>query len=148
MNSLPPKSMPKATSIFISYAHRDGSDLALRLKHDLDALGFDVWLDKHRLKGGDRWINEIEKALDRAQVVLALLSDGSFASDTCRAEQGWALDARKHVIPVKVQSNCRAQLRLYPLQHIDFRDPTKYAESFQELQQSLGSRRQTVPPRA
>jgi WD40 repeat protein len=138
--------MPKPPSIFISYAHRDGSDLARRLKGDLDALGFDVWLDKHRLKAGDRWTNEIEEALDHAQVVLALLSEGSYKSDTCRAEQNWALDASRHVIPVKVQSNCRAQLRLYDLQHIDFSDPTNYAERLQQLQASLGDNRQTAPP--
>jgi hypothetical protein len=81
--------------VFISYAHRDGGDLAVRLQPDLEGRGFDVWLDQQRLKGGDRWTNEIEQALDRAQVVLALLSDGSFTPDTCRAEQGWALDAGK-----------------------------------------------------
>jgi len=107
--------MPKPPSIFISYAHRDGGNLALRLNDDLKSFGFDVWLDKHRLKAGDRWTNEIENALDHAEVVLALLSEGSFASDTCRAEQNWALDAGKHVIPVKVQSNYRVQLRLHAL---------------------------------
>jgi TIR domain len=137
--------MPKPPSIFISYAHRDSGDLALRLKRDLDSLGFDVWLDKHRLKGGDRWTNEIEEALDHAQVVLALLSDGSFESDPCRAEQGWALDAGKRVIPVKVQCNCRVPLPLYPLQQIDFSDPTRYTASFQQIQASLGDHHQTVP---
>jgi len=73
--------------IFISYAHRDGADLAARLYSDLQTQGFDAWLDRLRLKGGDIWTKEIEDALDRAEVVLALLSDGSFHSDTCRAEQ-------------------------------------------------------------
>jgi WD40 repeat protein len=138
--------MPDLPRIFISYAHRDGGDLALRLQRDLDPLGFDVWLDQHRLKAGDRWTNEIEKALDRAQVVLALLSDGSFASDTCRAEQGWALDAGKRVIPVRVHRNCRTPLLLHLLQYIDFSDPTTYAERFQDLQQSLGDHHTTALP--
>src|ERR1700682_5705932 len=136
--------MPDLPRIFISYAHRDGGDLALRLQRDLAPLGFDVWLDQHRLKAGDRWTNEIEKALDRAQVVLALLSDASFASDTCRAEQGWALDAGKRVIPIRLQSNCRTPLLLHLLQHIDFSDPTTYADRFHELQQSLGDHRTTA----
>jgi hypothetical protein len=45
------------------------------------------------LHGGDIWTREIEDALDQAEVVLAFLSHGSFASDTCRAEQSWSLDA-------------------------------------------------------
>src|SRR5260370_41075612 len=128
--------MPDLPHIFISYAHRDGAGLALRLQRDLAPLGFDVWLDRHRLKAGDRWTNKIEKALDHAQVVLALLSDGSYASDTCRAEQGWALDAGKRVIPVRVHSNCRTPLLLHPLQYIDLSDPTNYAERHHELQQT------------
>src|ERR1022692_2193012 len=102
-----------STRLFISYAHRDGGDLAERLQSDLHGLAFDVWLDRQRLKGGDLWTNEIEDALDRAEVVLALLSNGSFTSDTCRAEQSWSLDAGKCVIPVRVQRDSRVPLRLY-----------------------------------
>ena len=36
-------------AIFISYARRDGADLALRLQKDLTAAGFDVWLDTQRI---------------------------------------------------------------------------------------------------
>src|ERR1035438_1342599 len=136
-----PASMPESPRIFISYAHRDGGSLAARLQRDLQGRGFDVWLDRQRLKGGDRWTNEIEDGLDRAQVVLALLSDGSFTSDTCRAEQGWALDASKCVIPLRVQSDCRVPLCLYTRQRLDFSDGTKYDERLQELLDSIGQRR-------
>ena len=81
---------------------------------------------------------EIENALDRAEIVLALLSDGSFKSDICRAEQGWALDAGKRVIPVKVHRDSKAQLQLHGIQWLDFSDPAKYAERFQELLESIG----------
>jgi TIR domain len=47
--------------VFISYARRDGADLAQRLQKDLAAKGIDVWLDKNRLLGGASWTNEIEK---------------------------------------------------------------------------------------
>lgn len=36
------------TRIFISYAHCDSCDLALRLEGDLKARGFEVWIDKCR----------------------------------------------------------------------------------------------------
>src|SRR5690348_2103837 len=108
--------MANQVRLFVSYAHRDGASLAFRLHSDLEALGYEAWLDRARLRGGDRWTNEIEVALDRADVVLALLSEGSFTSDTCRAEQGWALDAGKRVIPIRVQPHVRAQLRLHLLQ--------------------------------
>src|ERR1035438_10855545 len=126
-----------STRVFISYAHRDGGGLAARLQRDLQAQGFDVWLDKHRLLGGDVWTKEIELAIDRCDVALALLSTGSYESDICRAEQGWALDAGKRVIPVKVHRDSKAQLRLRELQHIDFSDLTTYAERFQQLLESI-----------
>ena len=129
-----------STRLFISYAHRDGGGLAARLLSDLQTLGFDVWLDRLRLKGGDLWTNEIEDALDRAQVVLALLSAGSFTSDTCRAEQGWSLDTGKCVIPVRVQSDCRVPIRLYTRQWIDFSDQANYAASLDQLQDSIAKR--------
>jgi hypothetical protein len=125
--------------VFISYAHRDGAQLAERLANDLKALACDVWLDIERLKGGDRWTMSIERALEGSDVVLALLSDGSFISETCRAEQGWAIDADKRVIPIRVQRNCKVQLRLYNLQWIDFSDDAKYRDSFLALQQCLSS---------
>jgi len=126
--------------VFISYAHGDGGSLAARLQRDLEGSGFDVWRDKSRLQAGDRWTNEVEAALDRAEVVLALLSEGSFTSDTCRAEQVWALDAGKRVIPVKVQRDCKGQLRLQNLQWLDFSDLASYDERFQELLKGMGER--------
>jgi WD40 repeat protein len=124
-------------NIFISYAHRDGGDLAGRLQRDLEARGFDVWLDRTRLKGGDRWTNAIETALNRAEVTIALLSEGSYTSDICRAEQGWSLDARKRVIPVKVQRDCPVQIRLCSLQWIDFSDPNNYPKRLEHLLESI-----------
>ena len=53
--------------IFISYAHRDGRDLALRLQKSLRTSDLDAWLDSQRLSGGSSWTSEIEIALDADQ---------------------------------------------------------------------------------
>src|SRR2546422_379845 len=94
-------SMPKVgyQRIFVSYA-RDGAELALRLQKDLTAAGFDVWLDTERIGGGASWTVEIEEAIDRAQVVLALLTPGSYSSEICRAEQIRSLRKGKSVVPL------------------------------------------------
>ena len=55
---------PRRQLVFISYAHTDGAELALRLQQDLAACGFDVWLDKRRLTGGASWTVQIERAID------------------------------------------------------------------------------------
>ena len=71
----------RAPRVFISYAHKDGRDLAFQLQKDLRGKGFSVWLDEARIKGGASWSVEIEKALDQSDVVLALMSAASFSSD-------------------------------------------------------------------
>jgi hypothetical protein len=139
-------STPERLRLFISYAHRDGGELAMRLLGDKEALGFDVWLDKRRLLGGDAWAKEIEVEIDRCDVVLALLSMGSYQSDICRAEQERSLAKGKLVIPVRVRRECDVPLPLQTRQWIDFSDPTSYAASFQQLQESILQRRGVVAP--
>src|SRR4051812_9320964 len=95
-------SMAKAEhhSIFLSYARRDGAELTLRLQKDLASAGLDIWLDTERIGGGVTWTVEIELAIDRAQVVLAILTPGAYSSEICRAEHLRSLRLNKCVIPL------------------------------------------------
>ena len=138
--------MPNFSAVFISYAHRDGRDLAEQLERDLTTSGFEVWLDRRRLLGGDAWGKEIETAIDRCDVAVALLSTGSYESDICRAEQERSLAKRKLVIPVRIQRDCDVPLSLQTRQYVDFSDSTSYASSLQNLQDSIRARRGVVAP--
>ncbi len=115
-------------SIFISYARRDGRDLALKLRKDLANAGLNVWLDTAEIEGGANWSHEIEYAIEQCTVVLALLSAGSFRSEICRAEQLRALRKGKRVIPLRVQLDAELPLHLEHLNYRDFSDPTRYSE--------------------
>src|ERR1022692_3978647 len=97
--------------IFISYAHRDGAELAARLQKDLNSRGFDAWLDKQRLRGGAVWTEEIEREIDKRQVTVAILSTGSYESEICRAEQLRTLRKGKRLIPVLAIQIGRASCR-------------------------------------
>ncbi len=119
--------------VFISYAHRDGAELAQRLQQSLKEQGFDTWLDTQRLTGGVVWSAEIEREIDARQVTLALLSPGSYASETCRAEQLLALDKGKRVIPVLAVKGADRPLYLYARQYRDFSNDADYAASLGEL---------------
>src|SRR5271170_102345 len=101
-----PQTSEAASRVFISYAHKDGATLAKRLRADLTQTGFTAWLDTQRLTGGDLWSNEIEGAIDNADIVIALLSDDSYVSEVCRGEQLRSLRKGKCVIPLKVQKDC------------------------------------------
>src|SRR3954470_10472444 len=90
--------------VFISYARKDGAELANRLFGDLKREGFAVWLDTREIAGGTTWAKEIEEALDKADFVVALLTSASYASEICRAEQLRALRQGKCVIPLRAQA--------------------------------------------
>jgi hypothetical protein len=57
-------------NIFISYSRTD-SEFVDRLEADLKARGFQVWIDRRKLEGGQDWIDELESAIKRCQIMLA-----------------------------------------------------------------------------
>jgi WD40 repeat protein len=127
------------TSVFISYARNDGADLARRLHGDLKCRGFRVWLDTREIHGGASWTKEIEQALDRCDVLLALLTAGSYVSEVCRAEQLRALRYRKCVIPLRAQSG--AEILPLHLETKNYRDfTTSYEAGLATLLTDIGER--------
>ena len=128
-----PSSDPKPIRLFISYAHYDGAHLAEWLRVQLLSRGFEVWMDVKRIDGGDRWAREIEGAIDNCDATVALLSEGAFRSDVCRAEQERSLAKGKLVIPVCIQPNCDVPLPLQARHRIDFSDPSSHLEALEQL---------------
>lgn len=59
--------------VFISYASEDAS-YARRLHQALEAAGFDAWLDKARLEGGERWDPTIEREIRESDYIVVLQS--------------------------------------------------------------------------
>jgi hypothetical protein len=73
----------KHSNVFISYSHSDRDYVDRLLVHlkPLEKEGLiDLWVDT-RLRAGDRWKKEIEKALSRATVAILLVSADFLASD-------------------------------------------------------------------
>jgi WD40 repeat protein len=130
---------PSEQRLFISYAHKDGKELAQMLASDLSHMGYQVWWDQSRLHGGASWSVGIEQGIDKAQIVLALLSNGSFLSDICRAEQLRALRKQKRVVPILVQRNADRPIHLETKQYIQFDDAAHYHVGLQELLRTLGT---------
>ena len=139
---------PAHPRIFVSYARKDGAKLALRLQHDLTAAAFDVWLDTARIHAGDTWTLDIEEAIDRSQVVLALLTPGSYTSEICRAEQLRSLRHGKCVIPLLAVPGTDIPLHLEPKHYLDFTHDGSYAAAFRSLLADIDALNGAVlPPR-
>ena len=62
----------KAPRIFISYSHKDRK-VKERLVTHLNVPAADVW-DDSLIKPGDDWFTEIERAMNRADVAILLIS--------------------------------------------------------------------------
>jgi WD40 repeat protein len=131
----------KQQRIFVSYARQDGMELALRLKKDLANAGFDVWLDTQRIKGGASWTTEIERAIDKAEVVLALLTAGSYVSEICRAEQLRSLRKGKCVIPLLAAPGTDTPLHLETKNYRNFAHEGVYTKSFRSLLDDIQGRK-------
>lgn len=80
----------KKISIFISYAHSDRKWLEKLTQH-LKVLKkhfdpIEYWEDT-KLKGGDKWREEITKAIDKANVAILLVSTAFLASDFISSDE-------------------------------------------------------------
>src|ERR1039458_4834768 len=130
---------PRRQLVFISYARRDADQLALRLSRDLESHGYDCWLDTARINGGASWTVEIEAAIDRCDVLLALLTPGSYDSDICRAEQLRALRRNKRVIPLLAAARSDRPLHLETANYRDFSAADRYEEALRQLVDDIAS---------
>ncbi|MCL4253167.1 MAG: TIR domain-containing protein, partial [Anaerolineae bacterium] len=128
--------MTDAHNIFISYARKDGRELATKLHASLTALGYDVWLDTSDIDGGGSWGVEIERAIDTCHTLLALMSPASYTSEICRAEQLRAIRKEKRIIPLLVHPTDRP-IWLETLNYRDFTHPEGYESAFNLLHDDL-----------
>src|SRR5437660_1966817 len=120
-------------NIFISYAHAD-SPFVDRLEVDLRQQGFDTWVDRQRLVGGQRWRRALQDAVKRAQVLLIVLSPDAVASENVQIEYDYVLDLGKVVIPIYYRQ-CDVPMELRAIQWIDFRH--SYEQGLAALLQAL-----------
>lgn len=62
--------------IFLSYASPD-RERVFEYYDYLSSKGFQVWMDKRRIKGGQNWDFEIKRALQKATIIIVFISQNS-----------------------------------------------------------------------
>ncbi|HEU5199747.1 MAG TPA: toll/interleukin-1 receptor domain-containing protein [Ktedonobacterales bacterium] len=111
--------MPDASlSLFISYSRTD-SALVDRIEADLKARNFYVWVDRRKIEAGQNFRDELQKAIDRCQIVLVVLSPEAMASKYVRQEYGYADEQNKTIIPLNWRAT-KVPLTLNGIQWVDF----------------------------
>lgn len=66
----------QVAKIFISYARADKSKVEIIYKY-LKKIGLQPWMDVFDLKGGEKWIYAINKAIEDSDIFIAILSNQS-----------------------------------------------------------------------
>ncbi len=77
------RTMKEKNKVFISYSHKDigyFERIMVHLRPLVRDEDIDIWSDK-RIKPGEKWSKEIEKALEEAKVAILLLSADFIASE-------------------------------------------------------------------
>lgn len=94
-------------SIFVSYCHSDGKLKDKVIQH-LNVLGdegpLDHWVDT-RLAGGDDWRREIDEAINRARLIVLLVSTAFLGSGFIRSVE----------VPAALRRRREEGVRLYPI---------------------------------
>jgi len=76
-----------------SYARENKPDVEA-LVRDLDALGYQTWVDSS-LQGGQTWWEEILRRIGNCDVFVAIVSSHTLSSVACRRELGMGVDAEQ-----------------------------------------------------
>ena len=107
--------------VFISYARSDCNAFAEELLAGLEAAGFDAFLDRHDISGGEVWEARLRNLIQQADTVVYVLSPASVVSPRC----GWEIDLAdalsKRIIPVvamKMHRSCDAGEAQAPQLHL------------------------------
>ena len=111
-------------SVFLSYARPD-AEMVDRIAADLKGEGINVWLDRDRLRAGDSWAEQIERAISTADFLLVFISRASLASKWVRTEYQAAFRSAQdtgntRVIPVLLEDVSELPPFLAQIQYADF----------------------------
>jgi hypothetical protein len=94
--------MGNAMKVFVSHRHRD-SAWAKSLVKQLQARGFEVWLDESELRPGDDWAEQIRQAVRESDTVVSVIG-GHQPSPNVLVEMGMALAQGKRVLPIVIDA--------------------------------------------
>ena len=130
--------------IFLSYSHLDG-DFVSQLISDCEQQGIEIWVDKKRLLVGDSIISKVQEAIDRALLVVVVLSRNSLISGWVKRELEQAysaeIEGRTTVMPIVLGPVEKLPGLLRPKLYADFsgwpHDKEQYNHSLKLLLHSI-----------
>lgn len=101
--------MGQPADVFISYSRED-KDKVLELTAKLSAAGVPIWMDVGGIDGATQWGEEIVNALERAKVLLLMVSESAVRSHNVAClysqlgEKRRAIDTLREAIKAGVEN--------------------------------------------
>jgi hypothetical protein len=100
----PPAVLPPAPDrpyAFVCYAHDDWKLVNEQIEW-LRAQGFEIWFDR-AIEAGNRWSEDLARAVEGCAAVLCFLSPRSARSRYCLDEIHFALECGKPIVPAEIE---------------------------------------------
>ncbi len=107
--------------VFVSYARADVERVDRIIKSLRDG-GCDVWLDRHEIRSGDQWRQQIAANVRQSDAFVLILSNASTTSDNVRREVDIASDAGTKIVPIKIDDVAIPETLQYQLAGVHFID--------------------------
>jgi WD40 repeat protein len=125
---------PIRPDVFISYSRKD-AEFVGRLRDELAARGKDVWLDLEDIRKGEDWWRRIERGIQAAAAVVAVLSPDFLSSEVCGNELDYAIANNKRLVPVVARAVDAKEVRdeLRRLNWLAFAADADFERSLDEL---------------
>jgi len=114
--------LAQPADVFISYSRED-KDRVLALAAKLRAAGVAVWIDQGGIDGATLWGEEIVNALERAKVLLLVVTESAVRSQNVTKEVVLVSERKGHILPVHLDQTVIPPSLRYPLagiQHIEY----------------------------
>jgi TolB-like protein/tetratricopeptide (TPR) repeat protein len=114
--------MTQDADVFVSYSRED-KDRVLELTAKLRAAGVPLWMDVGGIDGAAMWGEEIVNALEKAKVLLLMVTESAVRSHNVAKEVVLASERKGHILPVHLEPTQIPPSLKYPLagiQHIEY----------------------------
>ena len=128
--------------VFLSYDH-DNHHFADQVTDKLEGKNIKIWQDIHDLRGGDRWADEIDRAISDASAIIVILTPESEVSSFVTYEWSFAMGKSKLVIPLLFQKCETIHPKLEQFQYLDF--SVRFNKPWERLIQRLQDQIQVQP---
>ncbi len=102
----PTPSSATAPLVFISYSRRDAS-IVDRLELGLQSAGYNPWVDRSYLLGGQAWSAHVREAIDQCAAMVVVISPDALRSAEVAKEYQYALQAGKPIFGAMVRTTRR-----------------------------------------